>query len=277
MPDPLSYSVTFACYNQLDYTRKCVESLIAAGVPLHRIVPVDNGSTDGTRGYLEGLPFGRSILNSENFGCGVAWNQGVLEQQAEWSVVMNNDVVVPRRWIEPLLEAAQAAGLAVASPAMVNGPLDYDLEAFAARGEQPGLRDYWREGFAHGVCMAIHRSVWTRAGLFRATPRLMGFEDTLFFHEVAAAGMRLGTVGRAWIHHYGSVTQKAMKAERGLRPQQGLGARDSKKLLMQGWLRRKISKARSRSRLESLRAEELRRFGLSLIGWRTRAHGFEWQ
>ncbi|MFY8129784.1 MAG: glycosyltransferase family 2 protein, partial [Burkholderiaceae bacterium] len=45
---PDDYALTFACYNQLDYTRLCVESLVKHGTPLSRVVAVDNGSTDDT-------------------------------------------------------------------------------------------------------------------------------------------------------------------------------------------------------------------------------------
>ena len=33
MSEP-SYAVTFACYNQVAYTRQCVESLVRHGFPL---------------------------------------------------------------------------------------------------------------------------------------------------------------------------------------------------------------------------------------------------
>ena len=44
-----NYTITFACYNQLDYTKKFIASLDREEVDFSRIVAVDNGSTDGTR------------------------------------------------------------------------------------------------------------------------------------------------------------------------------------------------------------------------------------
>ncbi|WP_245395100.1 glycosyltransferase family 2 protein [methane-oxidizing endosymbiont of Gigantopelta aegis] len=72
----LDYVVTFACYNQVEYTRQCIESMVRQGDDLSRLVVVDNGSTDDTRNYLQSLSLGGLILNSANLGCGVAWNQG---------------------------------------------------------------------------------------------------------------------------------------------------------------------------------------------------------
>jgi GT2 family glycosyltransferase len=99
----LKYSITFACYNQVTYTRQCIESMIKHGLDLSRVVVVDNDSSDETREYLSTLPLGGRILNKSNMGCGVAWNQGALALQSEWTIIMNNDVLVSRGWVENLI------------------------------------------------------------------------------------------------------------------------------------------------------------------------------
>ncbi len=82
--------------------------MIAHGTPLDRLIVVDNGSKDETRDYLSTLPLGGRIFNSQNLGCGVAWNQGALHLQSEWTIVMNNDVLVSPNWIENLIGAAES-------------------------------------------------------------------------------------------------------------------------------------------------------------------------
>jgi N-acetylglucosaminyl-diphospho-decaprenol L-rhamnosyltransferase len=130
------YAITFACYNSVHYTKTFVDSLIKAGTPLDRIIVVDNGSTDETRDYLLTLQLGGRIFNKSNQACGVAWNQGILHLQAEWSVVMNNDLIVPHQWIENLIETAIANNLSVISPAMMEGELNYDFDAFALESSE---------------------------------------------------------------------------------------------------------------------------------------------
>ena len=98
------YSITFACFNSLKYTKLCLESLEKASTPLNRVVVVDNGSTDDTRDYLSHIPLGGKIFNRGNQGCGVAWNQGILHFQSEWTVVMNNDLIVTAGWVEDLIQ-----------------------------------------------------------------------------------------------------------------------------------------------------------------------------
>lgn len=272
--NPNSYSLTFACHNQVEYTRKCIESMVKYGTPLERLVVVDNASSDATREYLESLPLGGRILNQDNLGCGVAWNQGALLQQAEWTIVMNNDVLVSDGWIESLIGTAVTHGLKVISPAVIEGPLDYDFDASAPEwGER--MRDALRLGWRHAVCLAVHKSVWLDVGYFQATPKLFGYEDTIFFNELDKAGVSSAMTGASWLHHYGSMTLSAMKKERGLSEKQGLSDRRSYRVLHQSWLTRKLRKL-ERKRMERMwREQELARFGMSMHGLR-KDHAFEW-
>lgn len=262
-----SYSMTFACYNQLDYTRKTVDSLVRNGYDLKRLVVVDNGSKDNTRDYLQTLDVGGRIFNSDNMGCGVAWNQGALHLQTEWTLVMNNDIEFTPGFVENLIGAGQRHGLKVVMPSMVERDKDYDLDAFAADAGHR-MRDEVRRGDRHGVCMAIHHSVFMEAGYFRPTPKLLGYEDTLFFHELKKCNIPMGLVGAAWIHHYGSVTVKAMKKERGITEKKGLGDRNNKLLLNQNWLARKKSQADWKRLRREASAHEKATHGIAMLGYR---------
>lgn len=267
-------AIVFACYNQVDYTRQCVNSLINSGVDLSRVVAVDNASTDNTRAYLESLNLGGRIFNSKNFGCGVAWNQGALALQAEWTIVMNNDVVVPRGWLENLIGAARDHSLKIISPALIEGPLDYDFLDFS-RDAMSRMKDAVRKGASHAVCVAVHSSVWMEIGYFRPTPSLLGYEDTLFFHEADQTGIPMGTSGASRVHHFGSITVRSIREERGLSPEQGLSARRSYLLLQQSWLERKIKKIRTIRQRKMWRDQEVAEFGMSMHGLR-RDGKFEW-
>lgn len=261
----MNYTITFACYNQVDYTRLCIESMKKVGTPLERLVIVDNASTDTTLRYLQGLPLGKVVHNHSNLGCGVAWNQGALEFQSDWTIIMNNDVLVCQDWVESLIASAQENKLDIVSPAMIEGPLNYDFYDFSSTA-RINARSALRMGWAHAVCLAVHKRVWQEVGYFRATPKLLGYEDTLFFHEARKAGMRIGTTGASWLHHFGSITQSAMKRERGLKESQDLGYRYNHRLLHQPWLERKLEKVRLKRQLRLWRDAELNDYGHSLWG-----------
>lgn len=262
------YTITFACYNQVEYTRLCIDSMIRCGTPLNRVVAVDNASTDETLSYLSSLPLGKVLHNRDNLGCGVAWNQGALELQSDWTIVMNNDVIVSHEWAENLIAAAERHQLDIISPAMIEGTLNYDFESLAQTASEE-MRDVVRLGWGHAVCLAVHKRVWQEVGYFRATPKLLGYEDTLFFHEATLAGMRVGTTGASWLHHFGSITQSAMKRERGLKQSDDLGYRYNHRLLHQSWMKRKLDKIRLKRQLRKWCEQEVAQYGRSLWGQST--------
>jgi GT2 family glycosyltransferase len=271
-----AYAVTFACYNQIEYTRQCVDSLIKHGLDLSRLVVVDNGSTDGTREYLSTLPLGRLIFNKANLGCGVAWNQGALALQAEWTIVMNNDVLVSPLWLENLINVAEQNQLKIISPALVEGELDYDFDDFVNQASAK-MQMALRFGGRHAVCMAIHESVWQDIGYFQPIPKLRGYEDAVFFREVEKAGIPCAITGASWLHHYGSVTQKIMKQERGLSQNDDLPDRRlSLRLLRQNWLERKLKKMLRVRQIRKWRDDELARYAMSMHVKRHNNH-FRWQ
>lgn len=268
------YCITFACYNSVEYTKLCIDSMIKHNTPLDRLVVIDNGSTDETRNYLMTLPLGGRIYNQQNLGCGVAWNQGALALQSEWSIIMNNDVLVSPGWIENLISTAEQIGAKIISPALIEGPLDYDFESFE-KNAQKTMSGVHRIGGKHAVCLAIHESVWLDIGYFTPVPKLLGYEDTLFFHEATKAKIKMAMTGASWLHHYGSITQTAMKQERGLSQKDGLGYRYNYKLLNQSWIERKFAKL-SRKKQEKLwRENEVNAYGMSIHGLREN-NQFRW-
>ena len=176
----MDYCVVVPVFNQLSYTVGCLESLNAAGIPDSQVVIVDNASTDGTKEFLAERSKLRVIRNSENRGCGFAWNQGVEASSALWTVLLNNDVLVAQQWMEGLTRFAEEHKIDVVSPAMCEGEYDYDLqthaEAFIRR-----MSNVWRPGIASGVCFMVHRRVFKAVGLFDQDPLLGGYEDDEFF------------------------------------------------------------------------------------------------
>jgi GT2 family glycosyltransferase len=241
--------------------------MVAHGTPLDRLVVVDNQSTDSTRDYLMTLPLGGRIFNQHNLGCGTAWNQGALALQSEWSIIMNNDVLVSPLWIENLIGTAERLNLKVISPALIEGVLDYDFDTFSLEASQT-MKNVNRIGSKHAVCLAIHESVWMDVGYFQPVPKLLGYEDTLFFHELNKAGIQTTITGASWLHHYGSITQTAMKLERGLKEKDGLGYRYNYKLLQQSWLTRKLAKQASKKQTALARKAEVKQYGMSVHGLR---------
>lgn len=261
-----NYTITFACYNQLDYTQQFIASLDRTEVDFSRIVAVDNGSTDGTREWLQQQGFGAVILNARNLGCGAAWNQGALAIQSQWTIVMNNDVVCELGWLSNLIQAAEQHHLKIVSPAMIEGELNYNQPDFV-REARAQMQGYVRQGVAHAVCMAIHEDVWDEIGYFMPVPKLLGYEDGIFFQRAIEQGLAMGITSDAWLHHFGQTTQKALKLELKLQQKDSLGSRQLMQIYMgQNWLDRKLSKSRAKSQAKRLRDQELQTYQKTVRG-----------
>ena len=207
-------TVVIPVLNQLSYTGQCVESLLAGGTPGDSILVIDNGSSDDTPAWLAAHPEIRSIRNGVNLGCGGAWTQGALIAESEWVVLLNNDIVAPAGAIDSLLDAAERHGLGVASPALVEGTLDYDFADHAATF-RAAMAGTIRPGWFHGVCFAVRWPVFEAIGFPDTDRRLGGREDVEFLVRCQRSGIAVGTVGDSLLHHFGSITQKAIKLETG--------------------------------------------------------------
>ena len=262
-----NYTITFATLNCLEYTKKCVESLIDSGIKPEQIVAVDNASIDGTQEYLKQLGLGGTILNRQNLSCGAAWNQGILARQSEWTIVMNNDIVVSPNFAERLITFAKANQLLLASPARIDGPMDYDFSQFASHS-QLATEKAIRYGSSNAICMCIHWTLFNKIGFFRANPNLLGFEDGLFYHDVRKHKIRHATTGSVWIHHFGSVTQEHMKLVLGKAQNDILIKVNDRKLYGQSWLERKLYRWNLKRTHQAWRNQELNRFGMTLHGTR---------
>jgi GT2 family glycosyltransferase len=107
-------SVIIPCWNQLEFTRKCLHALFRQTAPSWELVVIDNGSTDGTGSYLAGVQDASPvpvtvIANGTNRGFPAAINQGLQYARGEYLVLLNNDVVVTEGWLSQLIGLASVA------------------------------------------------------------------------------------------------------------------------------------------------------------------------
>lgn len=106
-------------------------------------------------------------------------------------------------------------------------------------------------------------------------PKLLGYEDTLFFYEAKKAKIQTAMTGASWLHHYGSITQSLMKQERGLSQKDGLANRYNYKLLNQSWLSRKLAKHEKRAQEIKWQDVELSEHNMTIHGLREKGQ-FRW-
>jgi glycosyltransferase involved in cell wall biosynthesis len=174
--------------NQLDYTRHCVESVRAHTQVPYELIFVDNSSTDGTVEYLRSLPGATVIVIGTNRGFPAAANQGIGAAKGRQILLLNNDCVVPRDWLQRMLAVlAREPRVGLVGPCSnsVSGPqripVDYEglesLNRFAreSAGRHRGAVE--ETDRLVGFCLLIRREVVDEIGLLDKRFGVGCFED----------------------------------------------------------------------------------------------------
>lgn len=259
----MSVDIVIPVLNHLHYTKQCLESLFAHTESPIRVIVVNNGSSDGTMEYLASLPAVTVIGNDTNRGCAAAWNQGVKAGQSPWVVILNNDVLLPKGWLEGMLTYAQESGAEIVSPGMRGGACTYELDTFAADFME-AMTKASRKGEAHGVCFMVKRSVFERIGFFDENFRIGQYEDADFFRRARAGGCLLGVTGRSFIHHFGSVTQNTLRDNKATRPYEAENRAYFRKKWRLTWTRRFVLRQQMKMKTIAWNLVEKMLYGYSL-------------
>lgn len=207
-------SIIIPAYNNLEYTKQCVRS-IEKNTPagLYEIIAVDNGSQDGTSQWLAGQKF-RSIINPSNLGVAKAWNMGCQAASGEYLCIINNDILTPAGWLEPLLAIYEKTkGAGIISPGTRWGELDYDFDSYAAKymKKMKGVR---QKGFG-GWCMLISAARYREIGVFDERFDKGIGEDTDYYLRLKQKGCESYICGDSFIHHFGSKTLHVVRKDEG--------------------------------------------------------------
>ncbi|HLH52263.1 MAG TPA: glycosyltransferase [Verrucomicrobiae bacterium] len=220
-------SIVIPVLNQLEHTRKCLES-IAASTPLpHEIIVVDNGSTDTTPEFLNqwkaSHPNLTVIRNSRNVGFAAANNQAFSIARGANVLLLNNDTIVAPGWLEGLLRVLDRypeVGIVgpvsnnVSGPQMAAG-VDYPgithLPVFAAAWANTHRDESFETPRAVGFCLLLRRAVLERIGGLDESFGSGNFEDDDFCIRARIAGFRVRIAKDVFIHHTGSQTFKGSR------------------------------------------------------------------
>jgi GT2 family glycosyltransferase len=206
-------SLVMAVRDALAWTRRAIDSIARHTPGPFELVVVDNGSGPETGAYLRETP-ARVLRNEENLGCATAWNQGIAAARGELVCLVNSDVEVPSGWLERLVQFHRAHTFAWVSPAIREGPLDYDLEELnqAVRARFAGR--YFADEF-RGMVLLSRRDLYDRLGGFDEAFARAKYEDEDMFWRLRRAGLRAAVTLDVVVHHHGS---RSVREERARAP-----------------------------------------------------------
>lgn len=187
-------------HNALDYTRRCLSSLLQYTEVPCEVHVVDNGSTDGTPEWLGTISDPRVFVHlmGRNTGVPAGRNEGLLGLgRVDFVVFLDNDVEVFPRWWEPLLAAFEDPTVGAA------GHQGYRLAQHADRRElQPVASG--RCDILTGFAIMVRREVVEQVGLFDELLGNYWHDDDDYSLRVLACGYHNVVVPDQRLLHYGS-------------------------------------------------------------------------
>jgi len=220
-------TIIIVSFNTREELEACLASLAAAPPSTsHRVVVVDNASSDGTaEAVRRNWPAVRLIASDRNVGFAAGNNLAIREADSEFVLLLNSDTLVPAGAVDALVRALDSDPRAVAAgPRLVGvdgrpeisfgpmmGPLNelrqkalvrlYErrvplAEARVARLTQRRHHPDW----ISGACLLVRRADALAAGLLDERYFLYA-EDVDFCAALRALGRRIVFVPEAEVVH----------------------------------------------------------------------------
>ncbi len=104
-------SIVVVCYNNLKFTKVCIERLYEVTPPGFELILVDNASTDRTKGYFkevrERYPNVKCVFNKENYGFAKGSNTGLKIATRKYICYLNNDTEPQWGWLEKMVDVLE--------------------------------------------------------------------------------------------------------------------------------------------------------------------------
>lgn len=223
--EPRLTSIIIVCFNQLEYTKKCLQSIESYTTVPYELILVDNGSTDGTKEFLEKYAKKHCecnvICNDDNLGFAGGNNRGISIAKGDYILLLNNDVVVTNNWLPRLIEHIELdEGIGMVGPVSnaVSGPQQVantsygqnlaKMKKFAQNHRKYNASKTQDVLRLVGFCLLIKRYVLDIIGTLDESYGNGNYEDDDLCLRSRIAGFRNIIVHDVFIHHYGSMTFK---------------------------------------------------------------------
>ena len=220
--------VVVCVHNALDHVERCLASVVAKSTVPYRLIVVNDGSSAQTTARLRALADETEQMELVETADGPlgytrAANCGLRASTADFVVLLNSDTVVPRLWLEGLLDAmASGDDVGAVGPLsnaaswqsvpervsaegdwMVNAlPLGYGVDEYAELIHTLAPRNFPRVPLINGFCMMLRRSVLNRVGLLDEESFPKGYgEENDYCLRLRQAGFSIAIADHCYVYH----------------------------------------------------------------------------
>lgn len=200
------------------------------------VVVVDNGSTDESVEVLtREFPQVRTLLFTRNYGFAEGYNRALDELDYEYAVLLNSDVEVTPRWLEPLLDYVESHPDVAACQPKIRALRE--PEKFEYAGAAGGFIDRYGYPFCRGrifgtletdrgqyddpldIFWASGAALFVRTAVYRAAG---GLDPRFFAHmeeidlcwRIHLAGHRIAVVPQSTVYHQGGASLDAANPQK---------------------------------------------------------------
>lgn len=214
-------SIILLTYNQLNYTKLCIES-IKKFTPKnsYEIIVVDNNSIDGTVDWLKNQTDLNIIYNNENKGFPAGCNQGVSIAKGDNILFLNNDTIVTPQWLDNLntalysnddIGAVGCVSNSCSNLQQIN--VDYkninNMLDFAKNFNKSDSTKWDLRVKLIGYCYLVKKSILDKIGVFDERFSPGNYEDDDLSFRLLQNKYKLLLCTDVFIHHFGSVSFKS--------------------------------------------------------------------
>lgn len=229
-------SIIIPCFNALEYTKQCIESVLLQTNINYELILINNGSEDGTKEYFKSLTRSLKpnkklqkvtiVQSKQNLGVAKALNLGISKSIGRYVCYLNNDVIVTKDWLKKIVKAAKSDKQIGAVGTMFNAFENKDIVKLAEKDKKiidvlaetisvKNIGKIKKAKLIHGLCMFIKKSVFKKVGLFNEFFYPCFGEDIEFCERLKENGYKLVDAADVFIFHYWnkSVRSKQFKKQ----------------------------------------------------------------
>jgi GT2 family glycosyltransferase len=229
-------AIVIVHWNRRNLLEQFLPSVCDTDYENYKIYVVDNASTDDSVEFLRThFPDITIIQLEENHGYAGGYNLALKFIKADYYVLLNNDIEVPRHWLKPVIAAMEAdKSIAACQPKM----LDYlHKDRFEYAGACGGYLDKFGYAFCRGrifdtletdtgqynseaeIFWATGACLFIRAKCFH---EVKGFDEHFFAHmeeidlcwRLQLLGYKIKVIPQSHVYHVGGGTLDKMSAQK---------------------------------------------------------------
>lgn len=200
-------------WNNLELTKRCVESLRENTDTSHELILVDNGSTDSTSQYaLSEADI--AVVNDENLGFAPGMNVGLSRASGRYIAFVNNDTRFPANWATRILETTEHhpnAGIVLPAVTRAGNPVSVR--------ESPGdsiIRLAPFGEFPSGVVYVMRRDLIESLGGWNESYRQASAEDLDLAFTIWAHGLDVLLDTRVLVEHESQASVRHLDMRRSI-------------------------------------------------------------